>query len=474
MQGENGMKRACIGLALLLTVLCGAATADVSFEFICVGYAWDITPDGTVVVGNAQVTYETFRWTAPDGFELLGGSTAAMGSGAGTPDVSADGRHASATIADVATDSTYITPGLWTQGTRWTETMPPTPPDGGMMGSAYGSAWGLSDDGSTLVGLYWRPGQPDGSAHACYWTEETGTVGLGSSGRQSRANDADYDGNVIVGWDENPEWGGRRPTVWVDGVMTVLESPDGFCELETVTPDGETVIGNSYNADRRYAEAAKWHWNGSTWDKQVLGALSGTFADYGTVVPRDITADGSVVVGTNGFDWTQWAAFIWTEETGMVDLDDFLVDNGVTPPSGFDIQSLTAVSDDGTVMVGFGQDMYSPWTPRSFIILNSPTGVDDAASAAGAKLHMSAFPNPARTGSTLSFTLSRIESVSLRIHDVTGRLVREIHASDLAAGPHELSWDGTNASGEAVSSGIYLCRLEAGEHSTTAKLTVLR
>ncbi|MEA3409791.1 MAG: FlgD immunoglobulin-like domain containing protein [Candidatus Eisenbacteria bacterium] len=468
------MKRTCIGLLLLMTVLCGAATAEVSFDFICVGYAWDITPDGTVVVGNAAGTYETFRWTALDGVELLGGSTAAMGSGAGTPDVSADGAHASATIADVATDSTYITQGLWTQGERWTETMPPTPPDGGTMDGAYGSAWGLSDDASTLVGLYWRPGQPDGSAHASYWTEETGVVDLGSSGRNSRANDADYDGNVIVGWDENPDWGGWRPTVWVDGVMTVLESPEGFCLLYAVTPDGGMVIGNSYNEDRRFAEAAKWEWTGSTWDKHVLGSLPGTFADYGNVQPHDVTADGSMIVGSNGFDWTQYAAFIWTEETGMVNLDDFLVDNGVTLPPMFDIQSLTAISDDGTVMVGFGQDTYYPWGPRSFIIDTNATGIEDVADVGAPKLHMSAFPNPACGGTTLSFSLASRENVRLSVYDITGRLVAEIDAGSMDAGRHGIPWDGRDGSGADVASGIYLCRLDAGGQHTTEKVTVLR
>jgi hypothetical protein len=470
----RSMKGIVFTLLVCLCLISGAAHAEVSFDFICVGYAWDITPDGTVVVGNAVGTYETFRWTALDGFELLGGSTAAMGSGAGTPDVSEDGAHASATIADVATDSMYITQGLWTQGERWTETMPPTPPDGGMMDNAYGSAWGLSDDGSTLVGLYWRPGHTDGSAHACYWTTETGVISLGSSGRQSRANDADYDGDVIVGWDENPDWGGRRPTVWVDGVLTVLESPDGFCELYAVTPDGGMVIGNSFNTDRGYAEAATWEWTGATWDKQVLGALPGTFADYGVVVPNDVTADGSIIVGTNGFDWSQWAGFIWTEETGMVDLDDFLTDNGVTLPTMFDIQSLTAISDDGTVMVGFGQDMSPPWTPRSFVIDMSPTGIEDVPEAGAVKLNMSAFPNPASGGTTLSFSLPHREDVRLSVYDITGRLVAEIDAGSREAGPHEILWDGRDRSGAEVASGIYLCRLDAGDYHTTGKVTVLR
>ena len=466
------MRKTCIGLVLLLAVLCGTAHGEVSFEFICEGYALDISADGTVVAGNALGSYETFRWTALGGFELLGRSTGPLGHGAGTPDISADGTMVSATIADE--DTTYVTQGLWTQGLGWTDTMPPLPPDGGMMDGSYGSAWGLSDDGSTLVGLYWRPGQPDGCAHASCWTAETGVVDLGSSGGSSRANDADYDGNVIVGWDENPDWGGWRPTVWVDGVLTVLESPDGFCELYAVTPDGEMVVGNSYNPDRHFAEAAAWRWTGSIWDKQVLGSLPGTMGGYGTVAPNDVTADGSIVVGTNGFNWQQWAGFIWTEETGMVNVNDFLTDNGVTLPADFNIQSVTAISDDGTVMVGHGQDIYGPWTSRSFIIHTSPTGIEDVAEAGAAKLHMSAFPNPANGGTSVSFTLPRRERVSLTICDVSGRLVATIDAGSIQAGPHEILWDGRDRSGAEVASGIYLCRLDAGEYHTTGKVTVLR
>jgi hypothetical protein len=241
-----------------------------------------------------------------------------------------------------------------------------------------------------------------------------------------------------------------------------------------VTPDGEMVLGNSFNTDRGYAEAATWQWNGSTWDKQVLGALPGTFANYGNVSCNDVTADGNVVVGSNGFDWYQWTGFIWTEETGMVDVEDFLTDNGLALPPLFDIQSLTAVSDDGTVMVGFGQDMTPPFNPRNFIITNVATGVDDATAAVGAKLHMSAFPNPANAGTTLSFVLPQSERASLAIYDVGGRLVDEVDADLMPAGLNEMEWDGRDSSGAEVASGIYRCKLHAGGHYATKKLTVLR
>ncbi len=189
--------------AITLVVLTTTASAQVTFEFIGYGYATDISADGSVVVGNTEGAYETFRWTALDGIVPLGrASVPVLGVGAGGPDVSADGTMVSATI--IGEDLTYVTQGRWTLGSGWEETMPPTPPDGGLMDNAYGSAWGLSEDGQTLVGLYWRPGQPGGSAHASRWTPATGVVDLGSGGGSCRANDANQDGTVIVGWDEDP------------------------------------------------------------------------------------------------------------------------------------------------------------------------------------------------------------------------------------------------------------------------------
>ena len=466
------MKAIWFGLLVGLSVLCGAAHADVTYDMMGVGMATAISADGTIVVGNTQGDYETFRWTLEDGIVPLGLATVpVLGSGAGAPDISADGTRISATI--LGRDSTYATQGIWTDGV-WQETMPPTPPDGGLMGDDYGSAWGLSSDGSTLVGLYWRPGQPGGSANGSAWTEATGVVGLGSSGGNSRANEADYDGDVIVGWDADPVVGGWRPAVWVDGVMTVLDSLTlGGCEATVVSDDGTMVVGQAFDETGTNC-AAVWRWNGSSWDKEMLGAVPGTFPGYGAVYANDVTADGSMIVGYNAFDWNQATGFIWTEETGMVDVEDYLVDNGITLDPWFDIRTLTGVSDDGTVMVGIGMDGEFPFYHRSFIIRTYATGVAGESEASIAAPRVRAFPNPMVGATTLSLTMPRTGPVSLEMYDVAGRLVRRVADGSLEAGPHEIPWDGRDGAGVDVPSGIYFCRLNAGEHEATSKVTVLR
>jgi flagellar hook assembly protein FlgD len=56
------------------------------------------------------------------------------------------------------------------------------------------------------------------------------------------------------------------------------------------------------------------------------------------------------------------------------------------------------------------------------------------------------------------------------VFDVGGRLVRELWAGERAAGRHELTWDGRDAAGRAVASGVYLARVSASGEERTARI----
>ncbi|MFN8179712.1 MAG: FlgD immunoglobulin-like domain containing protein [bacterium] len=465
------MKRA----AALLVVLAAtsAARADVTFQMLGFGGATDVSADGTVIVGNSEGTYETWRWTQATGQVLLGRSSVqVLGIGAGTPGVSADGTRVSATI--LGADSTYATQGLWTEGSGWQETMPPVPPDGGLMDGSYASAWGLSGDGHTVVGLYWRPGQPGGSAHACRWTQVGGVADLGSGGGNSRANAVSYDGTVIAGWDEHTD-GHWQPTVWENGAKHILSLNDVFCEADAVNEDGTVITGQSYDAGSDLFVAAVWRKSGATWTEQLLGALPGTFPIYGYVTALGVSADGKLIVGYNAFSGQNATGFLWTAATGMVDVVTFLTQRGVTLPSRFDVLSLTGVSDDGKTIVGFGQDTTAPFHTRSFVIrLSEPVGAPILAETPASTPVLRIFPNPARQATAMALDLPRAGAARLEIFDVAGRLVRRLVDDELANGRREVRWDGRDASGAAVASGVYEVRLSAGTVHETKKLIFYR
>jgi len=83
-------------------------------------------------------------------------------------------------------------------------------------------------------------------------------------------------------------------------------------------------------------------------------------------------------------------------------------------------------------------------------------------------------PNPVLTGTELTFKLEKPSQASLRIYDLTGKLVRTVLTSSLDAGPHSAKWDARDESGKPVTSGVYFYRLESGGLTATKQLVVTR
>jgi parallel beta-helix repeat protein len=77
------------------------------------------------------------------------------------------------------------------------------------------------------------------------------------------------------------------------------------------------------------------------------------------------------------------------------------------------------------------------------------------------------YPNPCNPETWIPFELAEDEDVTIRIYDVSGRLVRELALGRLQAGHYvnkgrAVLWDGRNEKGERVASGAYVVELIAG------------
>ena len=162
----------------------------------------------------------------------------------------------------------------------------------------------------------------------------------------------------------------------------------------------------------------------------------------------------------------------------MVDVEDYLSDNGITVPMSFNIRVLTGMSDDGTVMVGSGHDTYPPYSNRWFIIRSATTGIaDEPGPSEEAELisRVHVYPNPTRGEATFSLSLPEGRShVDFEIYDISGRLVRRFVDSAVDEGTHEVHWDGRDTAGTEVASGVYFCRVAADGQAETVKITILR
>lgn len=111
-------------------------------------------------------------------------------------------------------------------------------------------------------------------------------------------------------------------------------------------------------------------------------------------------------------------------------------------------------------------------------LVDSPRGVSDEDGNEPVFIRRTelfqSYPNPANPVATISFALRDGQHVSLRIYDVTGRLVRTLVNDRLESDMHHVTWDAMDEAGNLVASGIYFYTLTAGDYQAQKKLLILK
>jgi len=84
------------------------------------------------------------------------------------------------------------------------------------------------------------------------------------------------------------------------------------------------------------------------------------------------------------------------------------------------------------------------------------------------------YPNPFHTNTVIRYQLPEKDRVSLKICDVTGRIMRVLVDGTKREGSYSVIWDGTDNVGKRVTNGMYFCQFTIGEATFTKKLIVLK
>jgi len=79
------------------------------------------------------------------------------------------------------------------------------------------------------------------------------------------------------------------------------------------------------------------------------------------------------------------------------------------------------------------------------------------------------YPNPFNPVTNIKFTLPDDVNVKLAVYDVMGRIVDVLANQKLEAGVHTISFNATN-----LPSGIYFCKLEAGNYNAVRKMSLIK
>ncbi|UCD39231.1 MAG: carboxypeptidase regulatory-like domain-containing protein [Fidelibacterota bacterium] len=85
------------------------------------------------------------------------------------------------------------------------------------------------------------------------------------------------------------------------------------------------------------------------------------------------------------------------------------------------------------------------------------------------------YPNPFNPTTTIVFELPKAGAVSLKIYDLTGKLIRTLVNESRSAGYHRVVWDGKDGGGALVATGVYFYRIEAGKaFAKTRKMVLMK
>jgi probable HAF family extracellular repeat protein len=318
---------------------------------------YDMTPDGQYFVGVAdnETDPEATVWSGSDttGLGMLGGGTQYAGPYSIGWGISDDGSVVVGESNDA--NDQYNRP----QAVRWVN---------GVIEdidtqTSYSAAYGVNGDGSVVVGAF----HLGSDWQAFRWVEGVGMTGLGTlaSGNAgySQAWGVSADGSIVVGYSLNDD-SYQRAFRWTeaDGMVdlgTMRADNSGGGRAMAISADNSTIVGQAAT-ETVHTHAFRWTEAGGMQD---LGDLSSDQTEWSTA--RDVSADGSVVVGAASDDSGNNKAFRWTEETGMQNLGTLRSDN-----SG--ISRAWAVSDDGEIVAGssqddFGQDRAFIWTAGAML-----------------------------------------------------------------------------------------------------------
>ena len=89
------------------------------------------------------------------------------------------------------------------------------------------------------------------------------------------------------------------------------------------------------------------------------------------------------------------------------------------------------------------------------------------------KLH-AVTPTPSGSEATIRYALPEAMTVSLKLYDVNGRIVRTLEDAEQTAGVHSIHWNGADDADRELPGGVYFCRLQTGDEHRIGRIVLIQ
>lgn len=201
---------------------------------------------------------------------------------------------------------------------------------------------------------------------------------------------------------------------WASNPMTAVLSDTIFHQFPDITIDDSGKIWVVWDGDTLVFST---YYDGKVWSKPTLVSIEPVIRGAKPIIAKD----------NSGRIWSAWVSFINGEREIYVNYCD-------------------AIGVEESPMRREGSGI------KLFLIT----------------------PNPFTVRTSINFSSVFDNTVSLKIYDIAGRLVRTIMSGNRNAGDYTYCWDGRDDKGTRVGSGVYFCHLQIGEENAIKKVIRLR
>lgn len=306
-----------------------------SFTLLSQHFIYGLSRDGRTAVGY-DANFNAMSWTAEGGVQSFG-AAAAFGSFSVGGAISDDGRVIGGMYTAASSRQEVF---RWTDQQIFTGVGRPT-------GGTQVRVTSMSADGNVMIGYNENPITTQSVGFI--WTPQGGLRTLPGSNLGTRARDITADGQKVVG--SRASGSGSRAFTWTEAGGTVLLpglDSRNYGGAWAVSGDGRYVVGyGEFQVEGRYFS------NPVVWENGLLRDL-GRIDGYVDGHASGISDDGRVVVGIlYPVDGPQ-AAFVWTQATGMVLMRDYLASYGVMVPGFLELSNDPMISGDGLTFAAIG------------------------------------------------------------------------------------------------------------------------
>jgi len=254
------------------------------------------------------------------------------------------------------------------------------------------------------------------------------------------------------------------PHLWVDNYVnggSTASAMVGFIEDRKSVPS-PLVIDIDWNIDTEVVTA----------HVDILDAMPA--ADYRIYVA--ITEDEIFASGSNGEDYHNQAfRRLYPDTDGLVVANElgvqvFEIDSPLHSRWVYEnVRTTVYVQNMDT---GEVQNTATMLVSENVVAVSDDgdeTSPDDLAAAV---LQVSAYPNPFNPLTNVRYVLPEAGAVTVRVHDLTGKVVATLVQGGMDAGVHETVWQGRDDRGQQVASGVYLVQIRSGLHMSSQKLVL--